>query len=88
MLPLALGIAGSSVKDRPLDPVSWRNKHLELKEKHVKFREMENGRLFSTIDASFTYLSKTNREQFQQLGVMASGVTATPAMLAELWQMV
>lgn len=88
MLPLALGIAGASVKDRPLDAVSWRNKHLELKEKHVKFREMDNGVLFTTIDVSFNNLSKTSQEQFQQLGVMASGVAASPAMLADLWQTV
>lgn len=88
MLPLAVCIAGSLVKDRPLDPASWRNTHLELREKHVKFREIENGKLFSTIDTSFSNLGRAHRKQFQQLVVMASGFVATHAMLANLWQTV
>ena len=88
MLPLALGIGGSLVKDRPLDPASWRDVYLELRETHVKFREIEYGKLFSTIETSFENLGRAHKEQFQLLVVVASGFVATPVMLVNLWQKV
>lgn len=89
MLPLALGMAGTLAQDRPLDPASWQTVHEKLREKHnTKFREMENGKLFSAIDASLCDLPCTQQEQLRLMAVMASGVVATSEMLANLWKQV
>eukprot|EP00903_Cladosiphon_okamuranus_P006182 g6079.t1 len=85
MLLLALGMVGTLAKDQPLDPVSWRAVHKELRGKHTMFRDMENGKLFSTMDASVCDLPSNQREQLQLMAVMASGVVATPEMFANLW---
>eukprot|EP00903_Cladosiphon_okamuranus_P006199 g6096.t1 len=85
MLPLALGVVGTLAKGQPLDPVSWRAVHKKLREERSMFRDMENGKLFSTIDASVCDLPSNQREQLQLMAVMASGVVATPEMLANLW---
>ena len=88
MLPLALGMVGTLVKDQPLDPVSWRTMHKKLQTNCTKFRDMENGKLFSTMDASLCDLPSTQQEQLQLMAVMASGVVATSEMLANLWDQV
>ena len=88
MLPLALGVAGALAKDQPLDPASWRTVHENLREKHTDFREMENGKLFSAIDASLCDLPFARQEQLRLMAVMASGVAATSEMLANLWEQV
>lgn len=85
LLPLALGMVGALAKERPLDHSSWREVHDKLQEKRTKFRQMENGKLFSTIDTSLCDLPLTQREQLQLMAVMASGVHATTEMLANLW---
>lgn len=88
MLPLALGMAGTLAKDQPLDPASWRSLHEKLHETRVKFRQVENGKLFSTIDTSLCDLPLAQQEQLQLMAVMASGVVATSDMLANLWDQV
>ena len=88
MLPLALGMVGTLAKDQPLDPASWRTVHEKLQGKRTKFREVENGKLFSTIDTSLCDLPSTQQEQLQLMAVMVSGVVATAEMLASLWDQV
>ena len=88
MLPLALGMVGSLAKDQPLDPKSWRTVHEKLQVPRTKFRDVENGKLFSTIDTSLCDLPSTQREHLQLLAVMASGAVATSDMLANLWDQV
>ena len=85
LLPLALSMAGALAKERPLDPSSWRAVHEKLHEKRTKFRQMENGKLFSTIDTSLCELPLAQRQQLQLMAVMASGALATTEMLANLW---
>eukprot|EP00752_Nemacystus_decipiens_P014758 g13139.t2 len=86
MLPMALGMAGTLAKKQPLDPASWRTVHEKLREKRAKFRGMDNGRLFSVIDASLCDLPSAQQEQLRLMAVMASGVVATSEMLANLWK--
>lgn len=88
MLPLALGMAGTLAKDQPMDPASWQTVHEKLQEKHTKYQEMENGKLFSVIDTSLFDLPFTQQEQLRLMAVMASGVVATSEMLANLWKQV
>lgn len=87
-LPLALGMVGALVKEQPLYPSSWRGVHEKLHEKRTKFRKIENGKLFSTIDTSLCDLPLTQQEQLQLMAVMASGAIATTKMLANLWAQV
>lgn len=88
MLPLALGMVGSLARTQPLDPASWRTVFEKLQKKRTKFREMENGKLFSTIDSSLCELPLAQREYLQLMAVLASGVVATTAMLGNLWDQV
>ncbi|CAM9436286.1 unnamed protein product, partial [Hapterophycus canaliculatus] len=88
LLPLALGIVGNLARDEPLDPVSWQMLHDKLQEKPVKFRRLENGKLFSMIETSLRGLPSAQQEQLQLMAVMASGVAATREMLANLWAQV
>ena len=85
MLPLALGMVGNLAKERPLDPTMWRKLH-------TKFLELERGKLlqvlFQVIDTSVDDLPSTQQAQLQLMAVMASGVVATPEMLANLWDQV
>lgn len=81
-------MAGTLAKDQPLDPTSWRSVHEKLERRHTKFREMENAKLFSTIDASLGDLPFTQQQQLRLMAVMAFGVVATPGMLANLWDQV
>ena len=78
-------MVGALAKGQPLDPYSWRRVHEKLHEKRTKYRRMENGKLFSTIDTSVCDLPLSLREQLQLMAVMAFGVAATTDMLANLW---
>ncbi|CAM9675009.1 unnamed protein product [Scytosiphon promiscuus] len=84
-LPLALGMVGKLARDQPLDPCSWRRLHDNLQGKSSKFRRLENGKLFSSIETSLRGLPNAQQEQLQLMAVMASGVAVTPEMLANLW---
>lgn len=88
MLPLVLSIAGALAKDNPLDPASWRKLHEKLQDKREKFRDMEHGRLFATIDTSIIDLPLSQKKQFQLMSVMAPGVSANSEMLSNLWNQV
>jgi len=88
LLPLALGMAGKLAKEQPLEPSSWRAVHEKVHKKRTKFRQMENGKLFSTIDTSLCDLPLTQQEYLQLLAVLASGVVAPTDMLANLWDQV
>lgn len=88
MLPLALGMAGALAKGQPLKPECWRLVHKKLKEIRTKFRDVERGALFATIDASSQNLPQAQKHQFQLMAVLASGLPATQDMLANLWETV
>lgn len=89
LLPLALGIVGNLAREQPLDPASWQTLHDRLlKGKNAKFRQLDDGKLFSTIDASIFDLPSNQQKQLQLMAVMASGVAVTPEMLAILWDQV
>lgn len=88
LLPLALGIVGNLAREQPLDPVSWQTLHDDLQRKWAKFRQLDNGKLFSTMDMSLCNLPRAQQEELQLMAVMASGIAATPEMLANLWDQV
>ena len=93
MLPLALGMAGAMVKNQPLDASSWRTVHENLKKKnklkYMRSEEMSQSKsIFATIDASVDVLPRTVQEQLLLMAVLASGVAASPEMLASLWDVV
>ena len=95
MLPVALSMAGAMAKDQPLDASSWMTVHETLQEKYIKLKEMRPEKMtpqaksiFSTIDASVENLPRTVREQLHLMVVLASGVTASSEMLANLWDVV
>ena len=88
MLPLALGIVGALAKDRPLDPASWRMVHEKLRTSRTKFVEMDKRKLLFVFETSISELPPAQQEQLHLLAVMASGVVATPEMLANLWDQV
>ena len=71
-----------------MEPSSWRVVHQKLHEKRNKFREIANGKLFSTIDTSLCALPLNQREQLQLMAVMASGALVTTEMLTNLWAQV
>lgn len=81
-------MVGYSAREQPLDPISWRRLHDKLQQKSVKIRQLENGKLFSTIETSLHGLPRAQQEQLQLMAVMPSGVAATPEMLANLWDQV
>lgn len=88
MLPLVLSIAGALAKDKPLDPTSWRRLHEKLQDKREKFRDMEHGKLFATIDASSSSLPLSQKKQLQLMAVLPSGISANSEELSNLWDQV
>lgn len=85
-------MAGKLAVENPLDQDCWRGVLEKLAGKKAVWWTMESmddgGSLLPLVDRSRDMLPVEQKEQFQQLALVAPDVPLTQGMLANLWETV